>query len=192
MKEEKNPWNKTNQWGEELETLKAIINTTQLEETTKWGGTVYTYKGKNVLGIGGFKSYFGLWFFNGAFLKDEKKLLVAANENTKALRQWRMNSKEEINEKRILQYIAEAIQNEENGNSLKPEKAKTITSIFFENQLKNDAKLRNAFNKFTAFKQREFLEYIENAKQKKTKISRFEKIKPMILENIGLNDKYRK
>jgi uncharacterized protein YdeI (YjbR/CyaY-like superfamily) len=192
MKEDKNPWNKTNQWVEELEILKNIINKTQLEEATKWGGTVYTHNKKNILGIGGFKSYFGLWFFNGAFLKDEQKVLVAATQDTKALRQWRMNSKTEINEKLILQYIAEAIENEEQGKILKPSKGENITSTFFENQLQNDMALQEAFQKFSPYKQKEFLEYIETAKQEKTKITRFEKIKPMILENIGLNDKYRK
>jgi uncharacterized protein YdeI (YjbR/CyaY-like superfamily) len=192
MKEDKNPWNKTNQWVEELEILKNIINKTQLEEATKWGGTVYTHNSKNVLGIGGFKSYFGLWFFNGAFLKDEQKVLVAATQDTKALRQWRMNSKTEINEKLILQYIAESIENEKQGKILKPSKGENITSTFFENQLQNDVALQEAFQKFSPYKQKEFLEYIETAKQEKTKITRFEKIKPMILENIGLNDKYRK
>ncbi|WP_369793058.1 YdeI/OmpD-associated family protein [Flavobacterium sp. 316] len=48
-----------------------------------------------------------------------------------------------------------------------------------------------AFEKFSPYKQHEFIEYIETAKQEKTKLSRFEKIKPMILANIGLNDKYR-
>jgi uncharacterized protein YdeI (YjbR/CyaY-like superfamily) len=36
------------------------------------------------------------------------------------------------------------------------------------------------------------MEYINEAKQEKTKANRLEKIKPMILSNIGLNDKYRK
>ncbi|WP_236458895.1 MULTISPECIES: YdeI/OmpD-associated family protein [Flavobacterium] len=35
------------------------------------------------------------------------------------------------------------------------------------------------------------MEYIETAKQEKTKLSRLEKIKPMIMKNIGLNDKYK-
>ena len=60
-----------------------------------------------------------------------------------------------------------------------------------EEHFKSDMALKKAFELFTPFKQREFLEYIETAKQEKTKISRFEKIKPMILEGIGLNDKYR-
>ena len=81
----------------------------------KWGGIVYTYNNKNVLGIGGFKSYFGLWFFNGVFLKDSLNILVSGNETTKALRQWRFNSFEELDEKKILEYISEAIELEKEG-----------------------------------------------------------------------------
>lgn len=194
MKEEKNPWNKTNQWDEELAVLKSIIDKTELEEMTKWGGPVYTVNKKNVVGIGGFKSYVGIWFFNGVFLKDEKKVLVNANEGvTKALRQWRFESKEAIlkNEKFILHYINEAIANEKAGLAIKPEKKEEIVSALLNSEFKSDAKLKKAFENFTPYKQREFLEYVESAKQEKTKLTRIEKIKPLILDGIGLNDKYR-
>jgi uncharacterized protein YdeI (YjbR/CyaY-like superfamily) len=39
----------------------------------KWGIPTYTVNGKNLVGIGAFKTYVGLWFFNGSFLKDEEK-----------------------------------------------------------------------------------------------------------------------
>ena len=62
------------------------------------------------------KNYFTLWFFNCGFLKDEGGFLVNAPEGaTKSLRQWRLTSKEELNEKLILEYIYEAIENEKNG-----------------------------------------------------------------------------
>jgi uncharacterized protein YdeI (YjbR/CyaY-like superfamily) len=118
-------WDKFNNWPNELELLKSIVAKTELAETTKWGGTVYVLNGKNVLGVGGFKNYFALWFFNGAFLKDEKKRLVNAQEGiTKSLRQWRFSSKEEIDEAEILMYIQEAIENEKQGKISKPEKNK--------------------------------------------------------------------
>lgn len=191
MDDKKNPWNKNHLWEKEIEALKSIVIKTPLIEAQKWGGIVYTHQGKNVLGIGGFKSYFGLWFFNGVFLKDEANVLVAASEETKALRQWRFTSLAEINEKLILRYIEEAIANEEKGLVHKPEKKAHVISDFFQSQIKSDTNLAAQFEKLTAFKKREYIEYIDSAKQEKTKLSRMEKIKPLILSGKGLNDKYR-
>lgn len=190
--EKENKWNKTNQWENEIEQLHAIIRKTPLVETTKWGGPVYTYNNKNVLGIGGFKSYFGIWFYNGVFLKDEKKLLINANEeNTKSLRQMRFNSANEIDEKLILAYIKEAIEIEEKGLAIPKEKKETIIPEILQNELDKNSELLAKFNTFSPYKQREFIEHITSAKQEKTQMARLEKIIPMILEEKGLNDKYR-
>lgn len=181
------------QWENELGILRGIIQKTELVETNKWGGEVYTVNNKNVLGIGGFKNYFVIWFWNGVFLKDDAKVLVSANEGvTKGLRQWRFTSASEINEKLILHYVAEAIANEKAGLSIKPEKKEAMKCDFFENELKKDKALKTAFDLFTPGKQKEFWEYMATAKQEKTKITRLEKIRPMIVDGIGLNDKYRK
>lgn len=190
--QEKNAWQRNDLWEKEIDLLKSIVNTTSLEETTKWGGIVYTCNGKNVLGIGGFKSYFGLWFFNGVFLKDEAKLLVSGNETTKAQRQMRFNGIEEIDEKIVLAYIKEAIALEEKGLKHKPEKSSLLLSAYFETFLSANKEVKLAFDAFTLTKKKEFAEYIDTAKQEKTKEARLEKITPMILEGIGLNDKYRK
>lgn len=190
--EERKTWDKINQWGEELELLKSIINKTPLTETTKWGGIVYTYNNKNVLGIGGFKNFFTIWFFKGVFLKDEKNVLVNANEeNTKSLRQWRFTSKDEVNEKEVLKYLVEAIEVEKAGLEIKPEKKETVIPQFLQNELESSKVLKTAFEQLTPFKQREYAEFIETAKREATKLTRIEKIKPMILKGIGLNDKYR-
>ena len=190
MEQPKNTWQQTDKWDTEIDILKSIIAKTPLVETTKWGGTVYTFNTKNVVGIGGFKSYFGLWFFNGAFLKDEYNVLVSGGEKTKAQLQWRFNSVEEIDEKKILNYISEAIELEKEGKTHKPEKSPLVISDFFQEFL-NSENLTETFEKFNLTKKKEFVEYIDTAKLEKTKLSRLEKIKPMLLEGIGLNDKYR-
>jgi uncharacterized protein YdeI (YjbR/CyaY-like superfamily) len=190
--EEKKSWQQNDLWEREIDFLKAIVNKTTLVETTKWGGIVYTHNGKNVLGIDGFKSYFGLWFFNGVFLKDEANLLVSGNESTKAQRQLRFNSLAEIDEKLVLTYIKEAIQLEEEGVKHKAEKSPLALSAYFEAFLETNAAVKTAFDAFSLTKKKEFAEYIDTAKQEKTKEARLEKITPMILEGIGLNDKYRK
>jgi len=190
--DKKHVWDKVNKWEEELLFLKSIIDKTELVETIKWGGPVYVFNKKNVVGIGGFKEYFKIWFFNGVFLKDEKKKLINAQEDkTKSLRQWRFTSKEEVNETEVLAYILEAIENEKQGKIIKPSKKETIVSELLEKEMSQNKVLAEAFQKFSPYKQYEFLEYIETAKQEKTKLSRIEKVIPMILENIGLNDKYR-
>jgi len=190
--DKKHVWDKVNKWEEELLFLKSIIDKTELVETIKWGGPVYVFNKKNVVGIGGFKEYFTIWFFNGVFLKDEKKKLINAQEDkTKSLRQWRFTSKEEVNETEVLAYILEAIENEKQGKIIKPSKKETIVSELLEKEMSQNKVLAEAFQKFSPYKQYEFLEYIETAKQQKTKLSRIEKVIPMILGNIGLNDKYR-
>ena len=144
------------------------------------------------MGIGGFKSYFGIWFYNGVFLKDEKKLLINANEeNTKSLRQMRFNSGNEIDEKLILAYIKEAIEIEGKGLAIPKEKKETIIPELLQKELDRNLELSSKFNSFSPYKQREFIEYITSAKQEKTQMTRLEKVITMILEGRGLNDKYR-
>ena len=180
-------------WQEEIETLRSIIAKSGLEEKIKWGTKVYTHKGKNVVSALGFKNYFSLWFYNGVFLSDPYHKLVNAQEGvTKALRHWRFQSSEEIEEEKILEYVREAIQNEEDGKVWKPEKSgELVIPEFFQHRLDADKKLKEAFIKLSPFRQKEYISHVESAKRETTQIARFEKIIPMILEGIGLNDKYR-
>jgi uncharacterized protein YdeI (YjbR/CyaY-like superfamily) len=180
-------------WEEELEILFQIVRNTELEETTKWGGPCFVINGKMVLGIGGFKSYVGIWFYQGVFLKDKYKVLVTASEGiTKALRQWRFQSKSEIDVKKVKAYVLEAIQNAKDGKELKPEKKKSlVVPIELVNALKADKKLNDNFKALSPFKQREYAEFIESAKREETKLARIKKSIPLIILGKGLNDKYR-
>ena len=54
-----------------------------------------------------------------------------------------------------------------------------------------DPDLRSAFEGLTPGKQREYANYIAEAKRDATKESRLEKIVPMIFKGIGLYDKYK-
>ena len=184
---------KKNEWKEALKKLRSILSSTEMEETVKWGAPTYTVQGKNVVGLGAFKSYVGIWFFQGVFLKDADNVLINAQDGkTKGLRQWRFNSVDDINEDLVLQYVNEAIQNQKEGKEIKPEKSKKV-EIPEEllSALKAEVTLKESFEKLTPFKQKEYAEYITTAKREVTKMSRLEKIKPMILEGIGLHDKYR-
>lgn len=184
---------KVNHWQEELELLQQILNKTELVETTKWGAPVYTHNGKNIVGFVGFKNHFTLWFYNGVFLIDPYKVLVSAQEKNKALRQWRFNSKAEIEEQKILEYVKEAIKNSDEGKEIKPEKFKSVSiPDLLQNEFNQDKNLKSAFEKLSPGKQKDYILHIDEAKQEKTKLARIEKIKPIILEGMGLHDKYKK
>ncbi len=174
--------------------LREIILTTELKETFKWSQPVYTIQEKNVLSVSKFKNHFGIWFFNGVFLSDPENVLINAQEKTKAMRNWRFTSINDIDTDLVLLYVKEAIENQKKGLVLTPEKSKSKSFKIHEvlkAALENDTELKTAFALFTPYKQKEFSEYISSAKQEKTRQSRLQKIIPMILGNIGLNDKYR-
>lgn len=185
---------KDTKWKEELALISNILNKLPFQKTVKWGADVFTYEGKNVASYGGFKNFFTIWFYNGVFLSDPYKVLINASEGkTKSLRQWRFTSKEEIDEKKIIRYLKEAIEIEKKG-------LKVETSPFFpvpipellSNELENNLALKLAFEKLTPGRRKEYILYLNDAKQESTKKTRLEKIKPLIINGIGLNDKYKK
>ncbi|HNU08653.1 MAG TPA: YdeI/OmpD-associated family protein [Pyrinomonadaceae bacterium] len=180
------------QYGEELGALREIALSTGLVETVKWGHPVYTFDGKNIVGLGGFKSYFGLWFFQGALLKDPAKRLVNAQEGvTTAQRQMRFSSAGEIDRGLIVSYIEEAVANERAGNKIKPRSKPLVVPSELQAALDSDSSLASAFDGLGLTKKRDYCEYIEVAKRAETRQQRLEKIIPMIREGRGMNDRYR-
>ncbi|MGB5368974.1 MAG: YdeI/OmpD-associated family protein [Flavobacteriaceae bacterium] len=178
-----------------LALLRELALKTELQETFKWSTPVYTIDGKNVLGITAFKGHFGVWFFNGVFLKDPKKVLVNAQEGkTKSMRHWKFTSVDQLNQREVLSYMEEAIENQKKGlvlNTQKRPKPKMKVPLLLASALKKNELAKRNFEALPPYKQNEYSEYITTAKQEKTKLSRLEKILPMIIEGIGFNDKYR-
>ena len=180
---------------EGISILRDLALKTKVVEKFKWGSPVYSAEGKNVFWISRFKNHYGLGFFNGIFLKDPKKVLINVQEGkTQAMRHWRFKSIGEIDPPTIVVYINEAIENEKKGLRLIPEKKKKSELIIpklLKDALDINPKMEKAFNTLSPYKQRDYAEYISSAKQEKTKLTRLEKIIPMINQGIGLNDKYR-
>ncbi|MGB5461007.1 MAG: YdeI/OmpD-associated family protein, partial [Eudoraea sp.] len=92
----------------------------------------------------------------------------------------------------VLNYIEEAIANQKKGLELKPSpKTEIIIPELLRESLLANTGLNEQFKALSPYKQRDYCEYIEGAKQQKTKESRLEKIIPMISRGLGLNDKYK-
>lgn len=187
---------KSGRWKSGLTFLRNLIYETELEETFKWGGPCYTLGKKNVVGLGGFKEFISIWFYQGVFLSDPHKKLVNAQEGTtRGLRQLRYSSLAEIEADAdlIRAYILEAIQNQKEGKEIKVQRKKElILPEELKDILDNNQDLNDSFKAFTLSKQRDFADYIATAKQEETKQRRLEKIIPMIEKGVGLNDQYQK
>ncbi|HIC33086.1 MAG TPA: hypothetical protein EYO76_14335 [Flavobacteriaceae bacterium] len=183
------------EFSRQLNTLRQLLISTELEEQIKWNAPTYSINGKNVIGLGAFKNHYCLWFFNGVFLKDEANMLVNAQEGkTKALRQMRFESDDDLNSNLILSYIKEAIQNQKLGKEIKAtrtKKADITIPTQLQNAFKINSNLKDAYDKLSLSKQKEYCNYINEAKREATKKSRLEKITPMIIDLKGLHDKYK-
>jgi uncharacterized protein YdeI (YjbR/CyaY-like superfamily) len=166
--------------------LRELLLTTELTETVKWGTPVYTINDKNVVGIAAFKSYTGLWFYQGTFLTDVAGVLINASEGiTKAMRQWRFTSVEEIDDQLVLKYVHEAIENQKLGKELKPDRTQKLKiPEELQRAFDDDKTLETCFHAFTPGRQREFAGYIAEAKRAETRESRVQKLIPLILEKL--------
>ena len=181
-------------WQAELLRLREIMLDTGLTEALKWSIPNYHHGKKIVLGICGFKDHFGVWFHQGALLSDPQNVLSNAQEGkTKAMRQWRMKTKRDIKVRILKSYVNESIELIEQGVEIKSEpKGDVVVPPELSSVLLNNHLAHEKFKLFSPYKQREFAEYIQDAKRVETKQRRIEKILPMIVDGIGLNDKYRK
>ncbi|MGL6126431.1 hypothetical protein BBI01_08270 [Chryseobacterium artocarpi] len=181
----------TTQWKEEFEKLRIIALSTELVEDLKWGCPCYTFEGKNIFLIHGFKEYCALLFFKGALMKDPDHILIQQSKNVQAARQVRFTDVQQIIdlEKELKAYMFEAVEIEESGVKVKMKKTKDFEiSEEFQQKLNENFELKKAFESLTQGRQRAYLLYFSSAKQSKTRESRIEKCIPQILDGKGLND----
>ena len=176
----------------QLDILRTIILRGGLIETFKWSFPTYTLNNKNIVSIGSFKEHYVLWFFQGVYLSDDAKVLSNAQEDkTKAMRHWKFTT-DEIDKDLVKRYVLEAIDNQKKGLEIKVQRDMRYTiPTELKDQLNQNKSLVEAFYNLTKGNQKEYANYISDAKQEKTKLKRMDKIIPMILAGKGLNDQYR-
>lgn len=182
-------------WRPQLITLREVmLEQESLSEAIKWAFPVYALGKKNVASIFYTKAYVGVWFPQGALLKDpEGRLVNASPGKTVAQRQLRFGRDAPIDAALVRSFLAEAVANQEMGLELKlaPAAAPEIPDLL-QGALKSDANLAKAFAALPPYKQKEFCESITEAKREATKLRRLEKAVDLIRAGKGLSDKYRK
>jgi uncharacterized protein YdeI (YjbR/CyaY-like superfamily) len=178
-------------WQEAYLKLRAIVLDTELTEDYKWMHPCYTWNGKNVVLIHGFKEYCALLFFKGALLKDPKGILIQQTENVQAGRQIRFTDACQIDDLRsvLRSYVQQAIEVEKAGLSVEKKKTSDYpVPEEFRQKLEELPTLQTAFETLTPGRQRAYLFYFAQPKQSKTREARIEKYLQAIFEGKGLND----
>jgi uncharacterized protein YdeI (YjbR/CyaY-like superfamily) len=174
-------------WESEIAEMRRVLAGFAMKEECKWGKPTYTVDGKNIVILQGFKEYFGLGFFQGALLKDPKKLLVQLGQ-VHAARVMKFTRAKDIAAKAatIKAYVREAIAVERAG--LRMERKKTSDFPVPEEltaRFRSDRRFKRAFEALTPGRQRSYLYHFAAAKQSATRVARIAKAMPAIFEGRG-------
>jgi uncharacterized protein YdeI (YjbR/CyaY-like superfamily) len=174
-------------WATAIVEMRRVLSSFGMQEECKWGKPTFTVDGKNVVIMQGFKEYFALGFFQGALLKDPKKLLVQLGQ-VQAGRVMKFASVGDITAKAatIKAYVREAIAVEKAG--LRVEKRKTSdypAPQELTERFQKDPDFERAFAALTPGRQRGYLYHFAGAKQSATRMARIEKARPAIFAGRG-------
>jgi uncharacterized protein YdeI (YjbR/CyaY-like superfamily) len=173
-------------WQTEIAELRRILSGFDLTEERKWGKPCYTVDGNNVVIIQGFKEYCALGFFQGALLKDPKKLLVQLGQ-VQAARVMKFTSAKEITTKTsiIKAYVREAVAAAKAGMKVETKPREFVLPEELKQKFRKDPRFKRAFEALTPGRQRGYLFHFTGAKQSATRTARIEKAMPAIFEGRG-------
>ena len=173
-------------WQAEITELQKVLAGFDFREECKWGKPCYTMNGKNVVIIQGFKDYCALGFFQGALLKDPKKLLVQPGQ-VQAARVMKFTSAKEIATKvaTIKAYVREAVAAEKAGMKVDTKPRELPAPEELKEKFRKDPRFKRAFKALTPGRQRGYLYHFAGAKQSRTRTARIEKAAPAIFEGRG-------
>jgi len=174
-------------WKAEIAQMRRVLAGLAMTEERKWGKPTYTVDGSNIVILQGFKEYFGLGFFQGALLKDPRKLLVQLGQ-VHAGRVMKFGSAKDIAAKAatIKAYVRAAIAVEKAG--LRMERRKTSDYPVPEElteRFRRDPRFQRAFEALTPGRQRGYLYHFAAAKRSATRVARIEKARAAIFEGRG-------
>jgi uncharacterized protein YdeI (YjbR/CyaY-like superfamily) len=179
-------------WEAEMAAMRRVLAGLAMKEECKWGKPTYTVDGKNIVIMQGFKEYFALGFFQGALLKDPKKVLVQLGQ-VQAGRVMKFTSVKDITAKAatIKAYVREAIAVEKAGLRMKPKKTSdSPVPDELKGRFRRAPRFKRAFEALTPGRQRSYLYHFAAAKQSATRVARIEKAMPAILEGRGFLERH--
>ena len=164
----------------------------QVTETMKWSFPHFEYQG--VLGsMAAFKQHVSFGFWKAALMNDPKGLLKGVGNTSMAA--IKVSSLDELpSDGTLLAYIREAVRLNEQGVKIerpKKGKAKSVeVPAYVVAALRKNKKAKATFEKFSPSHQREYVEWITEAKQEATRQKRLATALEWLAEGKPRNWKY--
>ncbi len=182
-----------------MEHIRKLIHKTcpDVTETIKWGMPSFDYKGP-FIGFAAFKKHFALGFWKAALMKDSK-ILTGKEAKGSMGNLGKIESIEQLPKDTILvKWIKEAMKLNDDGVKFvraekpKHERKEYTMPVSFKKVLDKNKKAKDTFNNFSPSHQREYLEWICEAKTEETRNKRMDTAVEWLTEGKSRNWKYQK
>ncbi|MCB1171541.1 MAG: DUF1801 domain-containing protein, partial [Leptospiraceae bacterium] len=112
-------------WSKELDALRAILLSCNLEEEFKWRKPCYSAHGGNIAILQPFKAHLSLMFFKGALIQDSKGLLKPQGKNSQSAMRLEFTDVQQIQARAssIKSLVKKAMEIEKSGQTVSLKKS---------------------------------------------------------------------
>ena len=167
----------------------ALKADTGIIEDWKWGPNYYC-EGM-ICGIAAHQKFVNFVFFQGALLKDKKKILIH-NEGSLHNRHIRYTDVNQVDEDILLEYLFESVDNNKAGNKLIITKDKSVAMPADVKKAFSRHGIMPNYESMNFSRRKEYMYWINSAKREETRTKRINLAIEMIRKNQGVMDKYIK
>jgi len=165
-----------------------------VEETVKWSHCAFDYYGKGMCMMAAFKNYAILTFWKGKIMADPAGILQLDERDAVGHLGLFKTLKDMPSDKLVKQYIKEAARLNKEGIKLPPKSKKEKTELvipdYFTKALSKNKKAQKVFETSSYSYQKEYIQWITDAKTEETRNKRIATALEWIAEGKGRNWKY--
>lgn len=169
----------------------------EITEAMKWSVPHFEYKG--VIGsMAAFKQHVAWGFWKAKLMKDPAGILEPAGRDTTSMGFGKIQDVKDLpSEKVMVEYVKDAMRLNEEGVKLERAKPRPVGAAVevpddLQAALKKNAKARATFEKFPSSQRREYVEWLDDAKQDATRAKRLAQAIEWMSEGKPRNWKYMK
>lgn len=181
-----------------LNHLRALIHAAcpEVEEKLKWGMPFFDYKGEMMCHIAAFKQHCAFGFWKAALMKDPQ-LMARAKEEKAMGHLGKIQTMQDLpTDSKIVKWVREAMKLNDQGIKLPPKSKVNKSAITVPDDLKlalkKNAAARRTFDQFSPACQREYLDWITDAKRPETRLRRLDQAIEWMAEGKKRNWKFER